>query len=100
MLKTQDEPNNPNAAEHFGYANQDLSSIGMADPADLSTLDHPDVMRMNSFSNAGPQRVNVSKAKPQTDSTGPNLDMISMGLEEPLPTHDIAEELYASGRLQ
>ena len=93
MLKTQDEPTSNNEAERFGYLNQDLSSIGMADPADLSSMGHPEQMRLEAMANASQAGVRPSNAFPQTDPNAPTFDMISMGLEEPLPTQDVTEEL-------
>ncbi|KAI9728704.1 MAG: hypothetical protein M1828_002810 [Chrysothrix sp. TS-e1954] len=70
----------------------DLSTLGMHDPADLSNLEHITTMRNNAF----PQ--NMESDDPRRDPTGNldetfSFDMIALGLEEPLPTADITDEL-------
>lgn len=71
----------------------------MADPADLSTLDHPEMMS----GRAGPASQNgftlptrlFPDQNEAADSTGGMQDMIALGLEEPMPTSDITDDLYA-----
>lgn len=93
MLKTQDSTEG-NGNDHFGRSYQDLTTIGMADPADLSNMSHPDIMHMEAFANAGQSVPRTENPVPPPNNDSMGFDMISLGLEEPLPTSDITEELY------
>ena len=93
MLKTQDDPN-PSGTENFGQSFGDLTSLGMADPADLSNMSHPDIMHMEAFANAGQSLPLPNNQNRPSESETMGFDMISLGLEEPLPKSDVTEELY------
>lgn len=92
MLKTQDSADS--GGDHYASSYQDLTTIGMADPADLSNMNHPDIMHMEAFANAGQSAPRTEDSMPQPTSADSGFDMISLGLEEPLPTSDITQELY------
>ena len=116
MLKTSDGPENngssggsdgggvlnSTSAKDFPASMQDLSTLGMSDPADLSNLDHPQVNRMNAFANSGHgQAIPDPPAAPFGVRDGStsfddsfSFEMISLGLEEPLPTQDVIDELW------
>lgn len=70
----------------------DLSTLGLADPTDLSHM--AEMAEMNSLEPSDPA------AKPPIGNTIPDLEetfsfgMISLGLEEPLPSTVITDELY------
>ena len=95
MLKNPDgtDAEDPNRDVNLSMA--DLSTLGMSDPADFSNLDHPSIMRSNAFA-AGMENTSAQSGQ---DTTGQSLedtfsfDMIALGLEEPLPTSDITDEL-------
>ena len=95
MLKSQDGPD-ATGGDHFGSSYQDIGTIGMADPADLSNINHPDIMHMEALANAvQPPRGQDNPPIPRLNNESMGFDMISLGLEEPLPTSDITDELYA-----
>ena len=94
MLKNPDGTD----ADENGYNNQsmaDLSTLGMHDPADLSNLEHPTAMRYNAFASSTEVEGSRQASLPKLDDTF-SFDMIALGLEEPLPTSDITDELYVN----
>ena len=71
----------------------DLSTLGMHDPADVSNIDHITQMRSSAF----PTQPDTEQRRQDSTATLEetfSFDMIALGLEEPLPTSDITDELY------
>lgn len=101
LTNTGDEPKPKGGARRKDFATsmQDLSTIGMEDPVDLSSMEHPEASRLNAFANSG-----AGQQLPQVGAdlfgTGSgsfddnfSFDMIALGLEEPLPTPEATDEL-------
>ena len=98
MLKTTEGTDSADGGRNQLHASiQDLSTIGMADPADLSTMDQPDIMSAARVSSEpGPSLLQPTATFAQSmedvDETFP-FDLIATGLEEPLPTPVIMSQL-------
>ena len=105
MLKTDDGVvGQGSSSENVAASTGDFSTMGLANPTDMSSIEHPEVAKMNAMATSAPfdngeTEYSTTSGMGGTAEPAPQLmdestfDMVALGLEEPLPIPEDCDEL-------